>query len=171
MQKIRLTVNEHYGDEVIQLPLPGRWNVHRVEMACKDAPQLNDDEIRAAIDNTVGASTIEEQAKGKKGRIVVTCDDLSRPTPAGRVFPFIVEQLHNAGISDSQIFILGSFGCHHAMNLDACPEFATIGTSKDVYAILKLPLSSILRSVRISPNGSPQIPAQKLELLPILWRR
>ncbi|MBA7607414.1 hypothetical protein ES703_14573 [subsurface metagenome] len=119
MQKIRLTVNEHYGDEVIQLPLPGRWNVHRVEMACKDAPQLNDDEIRAAIDNTVGASTIEEQAKGKKGKIVVTCDDLSRPTPAGRVFPFIVEQLHNAGISDSQIFILGSFGCHHAMNLDA----------------------------------------------------
>jgi len=119
MQQIRLTVNEHYGDEVIQLPLPRRWNVHRVEMACKDAPQLNDDEIRAAIDNTVGASTIEEQAKGKKGKIVVTCDDLSRPTPAGRVFPFIVEQLHNAGISDSQIFILGSFGCHHAMNLDA----------------------------------------------------
>ena len=119
MQQIRLTVNEHYGDEVIQLPLPERWNVHRVEMACKDAPQLNDDEIRAAIDDTVGASTIEEQAKGKKGKIVVTCDDLSRPTPAGRVFPFIVEQLHNAGISDSQIFILGSFGCHNAMNLDA----------------------------------------------------
>jgi len=119
MQKIRLTVNEHYGDEVIQLPLPERWNVHRVEMACKDAPQLNDDEIRAAIDNTVGASTIEEQAKGRKGKIVVTCDDLSRPTPADRVFPFIVEQLHNAGISDSQIFILGSFGCHNAMNLDA----------------------------------------------------
>ena len=119
MQQIRLTVNEHYGDEVIQLPLPERWNVHRVEMACKDAPQLNDDEIRAAIDNTVGASTIEEQARGKKGKIVVTCDDLSRPTPAGRVFPFIVEQLHNAGISDSQIFILGSFGCHNAMNLDA----------------------------------------------------
>ena len=119
MQQIRLTVNEHYGDEVIQLPLPEKWNIHRVEMACKDAPQLNDDEIRAAIDNTVGASTIDEQAKGKKGKIVVTCDDLSRPTPAGRVFPFIVEQLHNAGISDSQIFILGSFGCHHAMNLDA----------------------------------------------------
>ena len=50
---------------------------------------------------------------------MVTCDDLSRPTPAYRVFPFIVEQLHEAGISDSQIFVLGSFGCHHPMNLDA----------------------------------------------------
>jgi len=119
MQQVSLTVNEHYGDEVISLTLPERWKVHRVEMACKDTPQLNDSEIRIALDNAVGVSNIEEQARGKKGRIVITCDDLSRPTPADRVFPFIVEQLHNAGISDSQIFILGSFGCHHPMSLDS----------------------------------------------------
>ena len=63
--------------------------------------------------------SIPELAKGKRGRIVVTCDDLSRPTPAHRVFPFIMEELHEAGISDDQIFILGSFGCHHPMNHDA----------------------------------------------------
>jgi nickel-dependent lactate racemase len=119
MQQIVLRVNEHYGDEVINLPLPESWKVQMVEMACKDTPQLNDDEVRAALDNAVGAANIKEQARGRKGRIVVTCDDLSRPTPADRVFPFIVEQLHNAGISDSQIFILASFGCHNAMNLDA----------------------------------------------------
>jgi nickel-dependent lactate racemase len=79
---------------------------------------MTDEEIRGALDNTVGSASITEQAKGKKGRIVVTCDDLSRPTPAARVFPFIVEQLHEAGISDDQIFILGSFGLHHPMNLD-----------------------------------------------------
>jgi nickel-dependent lactate racemase len=119
MQRISLRVNEHYGDEDIDLTFPERWSIHRVEMACKDTPQMNDDEIRAALDNAVGAQNIEEQARGKKGRIVVTCDDLSRPTPAGRVFPFIVEQLHEAGVSDSQIFVLGSFGCHNPMNLDA----------------------------------------------------
>jgi nickel-dependent lactate racemase len=80
---------------------------------------MTNDEIRGALDNTLGASNITEQARGKRGRIVVTCDDLSRPTPAGRVFPFIIEQLHEAGISDSQISILGSFGSHHPMNLDA----------------------------------------------------
>jgi len=119
MQQISLRVNEHYGDEDINLTFPERWSIHRVEMACKNKPQMNDDEIRAALDNAVGAQNIEEQAKGKKGRIVVTCDDLSRPTPAGRVFPFIVEQLHEAGVSDSQIFVLGSFGCHNPMNLDS----------------------------------------------------
>ena len=119
MQQISLRVNEHYGDEDINLTFPERWSIHRVEMACKGTPQMNDDEIRAALDNAVGAQNIEEQARGKKGRIVITCDDLSRPTPADRVFPFIVEQLHEAGISDSQIFVLGSFGCHNPMNLDA----------------------------------------------------
>jgi nickel-dependent lactate racemase len=119
MQRISLRVNEHYGDEDIDLTFPENWSVHRVEMACKDAPQMSDDEIRAALDNAVGAQSIEEQARGKKGRIVVTCDDLSRPTPADRVFPFVVEQLHGAGVSDSQIFVLGSFGCHNPMNLDS----------------------------------------------------
>jgi nickel-dependent lactate racemase len=67
---------------------------------------MTDEEIRNFLDNTVGSANIIEQAKGKKGRIVVTCDDLSRPTPAGRVFPFIVEQLHEAGVADHQIFII-----------------------------------------------------------------
>ena len=119
MQQISLRVNEHYGDEDINLTFPEGWSIHRVEMACKDTPQMNDDDIRAALDNAVGAQNIEEQAKGKKGRIVITCDDLSRPTPASKVFPFIVEQLHKVGISDSQIFVLGSFGCHNPMSLDS----------------------------------------------------
>jgi nickel-dependent lactate racemase len=121
MQKIKLMVNEHYGDEEIHLNIPETWEVKMVEMSCKDTSELTDNEIREALDNTEGVMNIVDQARGKNGRIVITCDDLSRPTPADRVFPFIIEQLHNAGISDNQVFILGSFGCHNPMNLD---EFA-----------------------------------------------
>ena len=119
MRQVNVRTNEFFGDELIPLSFPDGWKVNLVEMACKDAPPMDDEEIRSALENSEGASSIKEQARGKKGRIVVTCDDLSRPTPAYRVFPFIVEQLHAAGISDSQIFVLGSFGCHHPMNLDA----------------------------------------------------
>lgn len=98
---------------------PKEWNVDEVEMGCKDMLPMTDGEMSSALDNTIGAPNVSEQARGKKGRIVITCDDLSRPTPAGRVFPFIVEQLQKAGVSDRQIFILGSFGCHNPMNLDA----------------------------------------------------
>lgn len=119
MQIVCLRINEHYGDQEIDLTFPERWDIHKVEMACKEREQLNDEEIRASLDSSIGASNIEEQARGKTGRIVITCDDLSRPTPAARVFPFIVEQLHNAGVSDNRIFVLGSFGCHNPMNLDS----------------------------------------------------
>ena len=85
MQQINLRVNEHYGDEIITLNLPETWKIHTVEMVCKDKSQMNDNEIRTALDNTIGAKNIEKQAKGKKGKIVITCDDLSRPTPADRV--------------------------------------------------------------------------------------
>jgi len=119
MQEVNVRVNEHYGDSLIGLTFPDGWEVETVKMACSGAPPMTDNDIRFALDNAVGAPNIAEQARGKHGRIVITCDDLSRPTPAGRVFPFIVEQLHEAGVSDSQIFVLGSFGCHNPMNLDA----------------------------------------------------
>ncbi len=119
MQRVMVRVNEHYGDNLIPLEFPESWKIQRVDMACQGTPPMTDEEIREALDNALGAPNISEQARGKKGRIVVTCDDLSRPTPAYRVFPFIIEQLHEAGVSDSQIFVLGSFGCHHPMNLDA----------------------------------------------------
>jgi nickel-dependent lactate racemase len=119
MQRVMVRVNEHYGDNLIPLEFPESWKIHSVDMACRGTPPMTDEEIREALDNALGAPNISEQARGKNGRIVVTCDDLSRPTPAHRVFPFIIEQLHEAGVSDNQIFILGSFGCHHPMNLDA----------------------------------------------------
>ncbi len=119
MQRVKVRVNEHYGDNLIPLEFPESWKIHRVDMACQGTPPMTDEEIRGALDNTLGVPNISEQARGKNGRIVVTCDDLSRPTPAYSVFPFIIEQLHEAGVSDNQIFVLGSFGCHHPMNLDA----------------------------------------------------
>ena len=119
MQETKLRVNEHYGDNLIPLTFPDGWEIEEVKMLGSSKPPLTDEEIRSALDNSIGTATIVEQAKGKNGRVVITCDDLSRPTPAGRVFPFIIEQLHEAGVSDSQIFVLGSFGCHNPMNLDA----------------------------------------------------
>jgi len=88
MQEFKVRVNEHYGDNLIPLPFPDGWSVEEVGMVCSGAPPMADDEIRAALDDAVGAPNISEQARGKHGRIVVTCNDLSRPTPADRVFPF-----------------------------------------------------------------------------------
>ena len=118
MQHVKLRVNEHYGDNLIQLDFPENWLIDVVKSGSEGMPPLSDEEIRNSLDNTIGADNISKQATGKTGRIVVTCDDLQRPTPCDRVFPFIIEQLHEAGISDKQIFILGSFGTHQPLTLD-----------------------------------------------------
>jgi len=119
LQEKKFRVNEYYGDNLVPLAFPDGWRLEEVKMACSGEKPMTDGEIRGALDNSVGAANISEQARGKKGKIVITCDDLSRPTPADRVLPFLVEQLHGAGVPDSRIFILGSFGCHLPMNLDA----------------------------------------------------
>jgi nickel-dependent lactate racemase len=113
-----MKVDEHY-DKTIQINFPKTWDVSVVRMAGHSAPPLTDEQIQDALNNPIGSPTIRELAKGKKGKIVVTCDDLERPTPAYRVFPFIMEELNKAGISDSQIFIMGAYGLHAAMTADS----------------------------------------------------
>ncbi|KON28603.1 hypothetical protein AC480_03945 [miscellaneous Crenarchaeota group archaeon SMTZ1-55] len=115
---LNLRVDEHY-DRVIQLPFPKTWDVRTVRMAGHTAPALTDEQIHDALNHPYGSPTVEELAKGKTGKIVVTCDDLERPTPAYRVLPFIMTALNKAGISDSQIVIMGAFGLHAAMTADA----------------------------------------------------
>jgi nickel-dependent lactate racemase len=119
MTDILVRVNEHFGDNLLRLGFPEGWIIEESKMFGHDEPPLSDVQIRDAFSHPIGTPTIRELAKDKKGKIVVTCDDLSRPTPAYRVFPFIMKELHEAGIADDQIFILGSFGLHHPMNQDA----------------------------------------------------
>jgi len=116
--EVKVKVNEFYGDNERSIKFPEKWDVNIIKMVGHDAPQLTNEQIKDAFQHPIGTQTIEEMAKGKKGRVVVTCDDLTRPTPAHKVFPFIMEELKNAGITDDQIFILGSFGAHPPMNLD-----------------------------------------------------
>jgi nickel-dependent lactate racemase len=115
---VNMKVDEHY-DRTIQINFPKTWDVSVVRMAGHSAPALTDEQIRDALNHPIGSPTIQELAKGKTGKIVVTCDDLERPTPAYRVFPFVMEELNKAGISDSQIFIMGAYGLHAAMTADS----------------------------------------------------
>jgi len=117
MTSVSMWVDEHY-DRIVQIDFPKTWDVEMVKMAGHDAPAMTDEQIREALAHPIGSPTIGELAKGKTGKVVVTCDDLERPTPAYRVFPFVMEELNKAGISDDQIFIMGAYGLHAPMTLN-----------------------------------------------------
>lgn len=101
-----------YGDEPLTLNFPKGWEVEI--LGPKDAPALSDEQIERAIAEPIGTPRIAELAKGKKSAAIVV-DDLSRPTPAAKVIPFLLRELTEAGISKSEIrFVVGG-GSHRPL--------------------------------------------------------
>jgi nickel-dependent lactate racemase len=101
-----------YGDEEITLTFPEGWRVETV--APKDAPRLSKAGVETALANPIGTPRIAEMAKGKKSATIVV-DDLSRPTPAAEVIPFLLRELTQAGIPKNEIrFVVGG-GSHRPL--------------------------------------------------------
>lgn len=101
-----------YGDEELTLNFPSGWEVEI--LGPKDASALSDKQMERAFTDPIGTPRIAELAKGKKSAAIVV-DDLSRPTPAAEVIPFLLRELISAGILKSEIrFVVGG-GSHRPL--------------------------------------------------------
>ena len=100
-----------YRDESHRLQLPGHWSVD--VLAPSGGSACTPQQIKAAIADPIDSPPLAELAAGKTSACIVI-DDLSRPTRAALILPTLLEQLHNAGITRSEISIViatGSHGC------------------------------------------------------------
>lgn len=109
---IHLRWRAWHGDEPLVLDFPGQYDV--AVYPPKDGPDIGAEGIRQAFANPIGSSRIAELARGKQ-RAVIAVDDIARPTPASRVVPSILAELHEGGIPDGRIRFLMAIGCHRAM--------------------------------------------------------
>ena len=75
---------------------------------------LDDKALRERIRNPIGSPPLWEISKGAEKVLIVT-DDNTRHTPLHRVVPIVLEELAEAGISDSSVRILIGLGTHRAM--------------------------------------------------------
>ena len=101
-----------YGDEELTLNFPAGWEVE--VLGPKDAPALSDAQIERAFAEPIGTPRISELAKGKKSAAIVV-DDLSRPTPAATVIPYILRELASAGVPKSEIRFVVGVGSHRPL--------------------------------------------------------
>ena len=100
------------GDEELTLTFPEGWEVRTI--APNDAQALSDADIEAAFGEPIGTPRIAEMARGKSSAAIIV-DDLSRPTPAATVIPYLLRELHQAGIPKSEIrFVVGG-GSHRPL--------------------------------------------------------
>ncbi len=102
------------GDIEAELTFPDSWDVIPCLMKGHDSPRLSDEGFRMAFDNPIGTRPIHELARGKKN-VVITFDDLSRPTRASEIVPFILEELLAGGMDESNIQFICALGCHGAL--------------------------------------------------------
>ena len=98
-----------------ELPLPDSWQVEVCNMAGYNRPALNDDQIKASVTNLIGTPPIRELARGKH-EVVIIFDDIARVTRIAKIVPFVLEELAQAGIPDSNIRFIAANGTHGAMN-------------------------------------------------------
>lgn len=101
-----------YGDEELTLNFPDGWEVEI--LGPKDGPALSDAQLAQAFAEPIGTPRIAAMANGKKSAAIII-DDLSRPTPAATVIPFLLRELTEAGVPKSEIrFVVGG-GSHRPL--------------------------------------------------------
>lgn len=105
-----------YGSDVhtLRITLPERQVV--VARSANPAPARTWEEIaRAALAEPIGAPRLRDHdLRGK--RVAIITDDWGRPTPAWRILPAVLEEVHAAGARDEDIVILTGSGVHPPMS-------------------------------------------------------
>jgi hypothetical protein len=103
-----------YGDRY-DLSFPKSWQVQLARM--RGGPDIGDEGIRAALARPIGSPPLRELARGRRDAVILV-DDLTRPTPAYRTVPYLLEELAAAGLGDDRVRIVIGLGCHRALTRD-----------------------------------------------------
>ena len=113
MQLVRVPQLAFFEDSELELPLPAEWDVELRPMPGAELPPLDDDAIRALLAQPAGAPRLRDLAK-ERHEAVIIFDDISRPTPVDRLWPFVVAELHAGGLTDEHIRMVVALGTHGA---------------------------------------------------------
>ena len=113
-KSVVIPTHEWAGDLNERLDFPGDWQVEVIEMKGAKTAALTPQQIAKQLDQPMGTHPLREVLGGKK-RVVITFDDLTRPTPTYTVMPWLLGELQAAGIKDDNVLLLGAFGSHRAM--------------------------------------------------------
>jgi nickel-dependent lactate racemase len=141
-----------YGDEALTLNFPTGWEVEI--LGPKDAPVLSNRQIEQAFAEPIGTRRISELAKGKKSAAIIV-DDLSRPTPAATVIPFLLRELASAGVPKSEIrFVVGG-GSHRPLTDEEVVKKIGADVAAEYEATNHDFMSGDLRALGSLDNGMP----------------
>lgn len=116
-ETIRIPWGAWFGDEQRELPFPADWEARLFPP--RDAPELDEREFRRAFEDPRGTAPIRDLARGRQDAAIVV-DDLSRPTPAARLLPLILEELAAGGIGPDRVRVIMGIAGHRPLMREDC---------------------------------------------------
>ncbi|MDR1535077.1 MAG: nickel-dependent lactate racemase [Planctomycetota bacterium] len=109
--------------------------------------------IRDALAQPIGSPRLGEIV-GPGERVAVITSDITRPMPSRTVLPFILEELGQAGIRDSDITVVFGLGIHRGHTGEERRRLAGEAVHARVRCLDSNP-DRVVRLGRTSPNGTP----------------
>lgn len=114
----------------IDFPYPGYEGIAPVEVPDRnlmgvysprtfevDEPEV----LRRGFGSPIGAPRLRDAVRGRK-RVLILIDDGTRMTPAARILPLLLDELHAGGVADDAIEFLQAPGTHRPMTPDELRE-------------------------------------------------
>jgi nickel-dependent lactate racemase len=114
----------------IDFPYPGYEGIAPVEVPDRnlmgvysprtfevDEPEV----LRRGFGSPIGAPRMRDAVRGRK-RVLILIDDGTRMTPAARILPLLLDELHAGGVADDAIEFLQAPGTHRPMTPDELRE-------------------------------------------------
>ncbi len=105
----------HYGDKIIELDIPEENLCFNLTRNSFQAEYSEEEEIKRAIENPVGSKRLSEIVNNDSS-IAIMVDDRTRKTPQKKLLPFVLKELNDAGVDDSQVKLIIATGTHRDMN-------------------------------------------------------
>ena len=102
-----------YGNTGLELQFPKEWSIHVCAMPGTNQPALAPEEIKGALMKPIGSKKISSLAAEREEAVIIF-DDMTRPTRAYEIVPFILDELRKGGIRDDHIRFVDALGCHGA---------------------------------------------------------
>jgi nickel-dependent lactate racemase len=116
-EPIRIPFGAWFGDEERELRFPSTWEAKLFPP--HDAPEFGDAELRRAFEAPYGTPPLRELARGRRDAVIVV-DDLSRPTPAARLLPLILEELAAGGLEHENVRVIMGVAGHRPLMREDC---------------------------------------------------
>ena len=101
-----------FGNEVIELSLPAAQIIHEIEgrpvQSIADVPKT----VQEALRNPIGTPPLREVVRPGETVAIIVSDITRAWVKANQFLPVLLDELNEAGVPDSDIFIMISLGAH-----------------------------------------------------------